>query len=468
MSPEQPLLSWPGMDTREGMTLSAALRVEKGAVISFVGGGGKTSSMFRLAAELSSAGFRVVTSTTTHISEEQARIPPASIAWDEIHLLKDLLDRYGQCLLSGPPDGKGRILGASPELILSLRARSDLDAVLIEADGSRSLPFKAPGTHEPVVAEATTILVPIVGLNIVGQPLDEKHAHRSEIIASLAGQSLGTPITPETVARVLGHPSGGAKRLPAGARLVPLLNKADTAGELQWAREIAGSLLANTAVDSIVIGSMIQDPPVKETWAAAAGIILAAGMSTRFGSTKQVLPWEGATMVAHSARAALDAGLDPVIAVLGWEAEKVSKALDGLPVRIVVNPEFKDGQSTSVRCGLDAIPSRTGAAVFILADQPLVTAEILQAVVGAHRRSYAPACVPVFGEQRGNPVLFDKRLFRELAELRGDTGGRVLLEKYGTSVATVPSTRAVVTDIDTPEDYSALKAAAGGFTNIKK
>ena len=96
-------------------------------LVNFVGGGGKTSSMFRLAAELASAGFRVVTTTTTHISEEQARIPPASIAWDEIHLLKDRLDKFGHCLLSGPPDGKGRILGASSELIHSLHARSDIE-----------------------------------------------------------------------------------------------------------------------------------------------------------------------------------------------------------------------------------------------------------------------------------------------------------------------------------------------------
>jgi molybdenum cofactor cytidylyltransferase len=142
--------------------------------------------------------------------------------------------------------------------------------------------------------------------------------------------------------------------------------------------------------------------------------------------------------------------------------------LAGLPVQIVLNPEFAEGQSTSIRCGLDAVPSRSGAAMFILADQPLVTAEDLRAIVRAHRRTFAPACVPIFEEQRGNPVLFDKKLFSELRELRGDIGGRVLLEKYRESIVMVPASRAVLIDIDTPEDYSTLSKRATDFADSNK
>jgi len=444
---------------RGGMTLARALRIERGAVVSFVGGGGKTSSMFRLASELSSAGFRVLTTTTTHISEEQARSVPASIGWHELGLLEARLDRYGHCLLVGPPDGKGRVLGASSELIAALQARPDIDAILVEADGSRSRPFKAPGEHEPVVPEGTTVLVPIAGLNSIGRELHEDNAHRSEIVASLANQPLGTLITPATIARVLCHPQGGAKRLPAGARLVPLLNKADTETDIERAREIARQMLA-ASVDSVVVSSMIQDPPVRETWSSTAGIILAAGMSTRFGTTKQALPWEDTTLAAHSVRTALDAGLDPVIAVLGCDAAKVEKALSGLPARIVFNPDYAAGQSTSIRKALDALPCRTGAALFMLADQPLIDADLLKEIIQAHRRTFAPACVPVFEGRRGNPVLFDKTLFGELGDLRGDTGGRVLLEKYRDAIVSIPASRAVVLDVDTPDDYEKQKEEA--------
>ena len=440
------------------MGLSAALRVQRGAVVSFTGGGGKTTSMFRLAAELSSAGFRVLTTTTTHISEEQARVPPASIGLDELGLLKERLDRHGQCLLAGPPDGNGRVTGVPPELIRSLHEGPDADVILVEADGSRSRPFKAPGEHEPVVPAVTTILVPVAGLNSIGLPLDEENAHRPEIIASLTGQPMGSRIGADTIARVLAHPLGGAKQLPAGARLVPLLNKADADGVLRQAREAAERLLASPVVDTVLVGSAVEDPPVREAWTPTAGIVLAAGMSTRYGGgAKQALPWGDATMAAHCARTALEAGLDPVIVVLGFEAAKVEPSLAGLPVRIVFNAEFRQGQSTSVRRGLEALPDRTGAAVFILADQPLVKPAVMRDLVEAHRRTFASACAPAFEGRRGNPVLFDKALFRELRKLSGDAGGRSLLDKCSGLVVTIPAGPEIAADIDTPEDYERLK-----------
>ncbi len=438
-----------------GISLAKALRVDRGAVVSFVGGGGKTTSMFRLADELSASGLRVVTTTTTHISIEQVKIAPASISVDDMALLAARLDQHGHCLIIGPPDGKGRVYGASSGLIASLRARPDVDAILVEADGSRSRPFKAPGDHEPVVPEQTTILVPIAGLNSLGQPLDEDHVHRSEIAAALAEATLGSPVSAETVARVLSHPKGGAKQLPSGARLVPLLNKADTEAAVQQGGEVAERLLVNPIVDTALICSMQQDLPVLEAWAPVAGIVLAAGASTRFGAAKQILPWRDTTLAAHAARTALDAGLDPVIVVLGHEAEKVEKALAGLAVRLVYNLDFAAGQSTSIRKGVEALPSRTGAAMFLLADQPLVTPEMIRTIVKAHRRTLAPACVPEFEGKRGNPVLFDRTLFRELRELHGDTGGRVLLERH--PIVAVPADKSVLIDIDTPGDYEKLK-----------
>ncbi|HTY61306.1 MAG TPA: selenium cofactor biosynthesis protein YqeC, partial [Acidobacteriota bacterium] len=208
------------------ISLAKALRVKRGSVVSFVGGGGKTTSMFRLAAELSAEGARVVTTTTTHISKEQVRIAPIAITLDQIDLLTSCLNQHGNCLLIGPPDGKGRVYGASSELIAELHERPDVDVVLVEADGSRSLPFKAPGQHEPVVPETTTILAPIAGLNSIGQPLDEAHVHRSELAAALAQQPLGSAVSPQTLARVLSHAQGGGKNCPPDAHLVPVLNKA--------------------------------------------------------------------------------------------------------------------------------------------------------------------------------------------------------------------------------------------------
>jgi molybdenum cofactor cytidylyltransferase len=453
----------PAMQKRDGMPLVKAFRVERGAVVSFVGGGGKTSSMFRLARELAEMGWRVVTTTTTHISQEQVSLAPAALSVRDLSLLGAQLDQHRHCLVIGAPDGKGRVYGASLELIALLSARPDVDAVLVEADGSRSRPFKAPGEHEPVVPPTTTILVPVVGLNSLGMPMDENHVHRAEIAATLAGVPVGSPVTVETIARVLAHREGGAKQLPERARLVPLLNKADTDSEVYKGRKIAELLLSYPGVDTVAICSMPREAPVVEAWAPAAAVILAAGQSTRFGAVKQLLRWGETTLAAHSARTALEAGLDPVIVVLGHEAEKIEKSLMGLPVKCVFNPEFAAGQSTSLSKGVAALPVRAGAALFLLADQPLITADILQTLVQAHRRTFARACVPVFEEQRGNPVLFDRSLFAELGGLRGDTGGRVLLEKYPDEILSVPAVRSILQDIDTREDFERLRQPDGNI-----
>jgi molybdenum cofactor cytidylyltransferase len=254
------------MQMNNEISLAQALRVGRGDVVSFVGGGGKTTSMFRLAKELSGMGWRVVTTTTTHISLEQVQMAPVAIPIDEISLLSEYLDQHGQCLIIGAPDGKGRVQGASSELIAKLHAQSDVDAIIVEADGSRSRPFKAPGAYEPVVPATTTILVPIVGLNSLDTILDESHVHRAEIAARLARVPPGSIVTEEIIARVLCHPDGGAKLLPPGARLVPLLNKADSETTRNRARIIAEKLLASSLIDRVVIGSMLQDPLTLETW----------------------------------------------------------------------------------------------------------------------------------------------------------------------------------------------------------
>jgi molybdenum cofactor cytidylyltransferase len=444
----------------KGISLAKALRVERGSVVSFVGGGGKTTSMFRLAAELSAAGLRVVSTTTTHIAKDQVGFAPAFVLVDDIGSLATRLDQHGHCLIIGAPDGKGRVRGASSELIARLSAQADVDVILVEADGSKSRPFKAPGKHEPAVPDTTTILAPIVGLNAIGQPLEEGHVHRPEIAAALSHTPLGSSITAETIARVLSHPEGGARFLPAGARLVPILNKADSETAVQQAKEIAEKLLAYPNVHTVILNSMLQTPSVLEAWAPVAGVVLAAGLSTRYGAAKQLLPWKDTTLTAHTVRTALKAGLDPVIVVLGHEAEKVEQTLSGLPVQLLINSQFAAGQSTSLRKGVEALPSRTGAAMFLLADQPGITPELIRIIVQAHRQTFAPACVPVFEGQRGNPVLFDQTLFHELRELSGDAGGRALLEKYKDTLVSVPADRTVLLDIDTPEDYESRRKSS--------
>ncbi len=438
----------------KGILLRRAMRLERGAVVSFVGGGGKTAAMFRLANELKTSGWRVVTATTTHLAETQVSLSPASILGCRIEALGAALDKSGHCLVTGPPDGHGRMQGIPLDLIAELHARHDVDAVIAEADGSRSRSLKAPAAHEPAVPPATTHLVPVAGIDAIGRPLDPDHVHRPERVCALTGLSLKDPVTIEAVAQVLVDPEGGAKRCPPGARLIPLINKIEGEPAFGAARMLAARLMNHPAAPTVMLGSMRAELPVLEVWSPVAAVVLAAGQSSRFGTAKQLLPWAESTLVGHAAELGLSAGLHPVIVVTGYAADTVAQAVGRLPVEVVFNADFSQGQSTSVRRGISALPAGCGAAIFLLADQPGVAPETIAHLLQAHRESLAPIVAPFFGGRRGNPVLFDRALFPELMHITGDAGGRVLLERHESSILRVPvDDPAILQDIDTRSDY---------------
>ncbi len=446
------------------MLISRALRVGGKEVVALVGAGGKTTLMFRLAGELSDRGAHVVTTMTTHIWARQAALAPAVLVHEEdtalLARLPDALARHGHVLIIGQPEATGeKVRGLAPELVDRVAALPAVDAVILEADGSRGLPFKAPADHEPVIPNEATIVVPLAGVDVVGHPLTAEHVHRPHLVAALTGASLGDPVTPEMIATTLAHPLGGARGVPPRARLVPFLNKVEDAAALGAARAIAQSLLGNPAVDSVLIGATASPDPVREVWSRVGAVILAAGGASRFGALKQVLPWGQKPLVAHVADQALACPeINRVAVTTGAGADQVRRALGERDVVIVPVPDWAEGQSRSVRAGLDALkaasPGPLGAVLFLLADQPGITPALLSALVQHHRESLAPAVAPRYRGQRGNPALFDRATFGEFAGLQGDIGARPVLLAHRDQVAWVEwPTPEVVQDIDTLADY---------------
>ena len=292
------------------MQLSHALRMRPKEVVVLVGGGGKTTLMFRLADELVASGRRVVTTMTTRIFVGQmARAPARLVTEDEAALLTELpaaLAAHRHVIVAGEVIvEQDKVQGVPAALLDRIAAEPVVDAVIVEADGSRRLPFKAPAPHEPVIPASATIVIPLVGLDVLGRPLDAEHVHRPQLVAELTGAALGDPVTPAMIAAVLAHPQGGAKDVPSTARLIPFLNKAEDAATLAAAREIARLLLQEPRIDSVLIGAAQADDPVHEVWGRTGAVVLAAGEAKRFGALKQVLPWRGVPLVAHVADQAL-------------------------------------------------------------------------------------------------------------------------------------------------------------------
>ena len=354
-------------------------------MIVLVGGGGKTTIMFALANELVAAGQRVVTSMTTRIFVGQMnRAPARLVTEDEAMLLAGLpaaLEAHRHVIVAGEVVvEQDKVQGIAPALLDRIAAGLAVDAVIVEADGSRRLPLKAPAAHEPVIPEAATIVVPIVGLDVLGQPLDAQHVHRPELVAALTGAALGDPVTPAMIAAVLAHPEGGAKGAPPAARLIPFLNKAEDGASLTAAREIARLLLQNPRIDSVLIGAAQASDPVREVWGRVGAVVLAAGEAKRFGALKQVMPWRGVPLVAHAADQALRCpDVDRVAVTVGAGAAQVQAAVAGRNIAIVAVPDWGQGQSRSVRAGLNVLASRSplpaplSAVLFLLADQPGVS-----------------------------------------------------------------------------------------------
>ena len=188
-----------------------------------------------------------------------------------------------------------------------------------------------------------------------------------------------------------------------------------------------------------------------------AGIVLAAGQSSRMGRTKQLLPWQGTTILGAVLEQARMSCLDELIVVLGSAAGRIQHNVDLQGVRVIENPDYANGQSTSLQAGLAALPDAVLAAVFLLGDQPLVTAATLDRIIKTFTETHAPLVIPVHAGRRGNPVLIHRALFPELMTLQGDTGARVLFHRYADSICEVPvPDPGICRDIDTWQDFQKL------------
>lgn len=174
------------------------------------------------------------------------------------------------------------------------------------------------------------------------------------------------------------------------------------------------------------------------------------------GQPKLLLPWRGVQLIRHVVQTALQSQLDELVVVVGHRAAHVTSALDGLAARIVHNPHFVDGQSTSLRAGL-AAASNAEAIVVLLADQPLLKSTTIDAIVERYKHDHPLIVVPRYQGQRGNPVLFDRSVFPKLQELTGDQGARGVLHEYSAQIAWLDVEDAgVLLDVDTPTGYAQL------------
>lgn len=441
------------------IALRRALRLDAAPQVAFVGAGGKTSALFALARQFDRP---VLVTTTTHFAIDQLKLADKHLVVSGISELRKLSadDLPAVTVFTGGETKEDRVSGLDAESIaaLSAFARANGLPLLIEADGARRRALKAPEEHEPAIPNFVDAVVVVAGLSALAQPLSEEWVHRPERFAELCGTKMGEAISAEAIAKVLLHPQGGLKNIPARARRIVLLNQADTPELEGAARGLAHKLL--DGYDAIWAAALQKSPDLSAVYEPVAAILLAAGDSKRLGKSKQLLDWKGKPFVRQVAETALAAGIQPLLVVTGADAPATEAALNGLPVWVVRNPNWASGQSSSVKAGLAALPNNVGAALFLVVDQPQLPVALIEALRAEHATSLAPIVAPLVDGHRSNPVLFDRSTLADFAALEGDVGGRAIFSKY--QVTWLPWLDASLSiDVDEPEDYDRLLRQVG-------
>ena len=255
------------------VSLREGLMLEGGGVVSLVGGGGKTSLMFKLARELSMAGDTVLTTTTTKIFEPSRDQTGGVILSGSVSIILDraegLLSKHPHLTAAaGKLPESGKLYGFRPELIGELWKAGLFHWIIVEADGAAGRPLKAPAAHEPVIPACTKRLVGMVGLNGVDQPLTERLVFRHEQFARLTGLSLGSNISDSSIADLLVCDDGLFKGFRPEVMRIAFFNQADEGDNFSAGRRIARILLQrkNTGLNRVIIGQTMLVPPVLEIY----------------------------------------------------------------------------------------------------------------------------------------------------------------------------------------------------------
>ncbi|HEU5016796.1 MAG TPA: molybdopterin-binding/glycosyltransferase family 2 protein [Pseudolabrys sp.] len=278
-------------------------------------------------------------------------------------------------------------------------------------------------------------------------------------------EHFGMPVDPGNL-MLIGKARGQAVLGAPGCARSPKENGFD------WVlmRLLAGLPVSRSDVTGMGVGGLLmeivtrpqpREEKTPEKGRRVAALVLAAGRSTRMGAVnKLIAEIGGKPLVRIAAEQALASHATPVIVVTGHQREKVEAALADLPVRLVHNPDYAEGLGTSLKAGIAAVPEDIDGAVVCLGDMPHVDAELIDKLIAAFDPERgAFVVVPSIEGRRGNPVLWSRRFFPDLMQIQGDVGARHLIGGYAEAVVEVPvNGAAALTDVDTPESLSAVKA----------
>lgn len=447
------------------MKLHEALGLVRGDVVAFIGAGGKTSALINLGHELVEAGWRVTATTTTHITTDQLNLLPGSVRLAEgAGAVSTALNAQRFVFLYDEIRDE-RVYGPTPDYFTRLMDTIDSDVLLVKADYARELNLKAPYEHEPVIPSEVSLVVPMASLAVLGQPLTEDYVYNAQAIMDRYGFVEGARVKSPWVAQVIRDDTLGMYGVPDDVRVVVLLNQTPAQGYLRGRARLIGRLILRAGrLNGVALANVRNTDPVHEVLRPVGAVVLAAGMSTRMGQPKVLLPWaDGRTIIEHIIHQLYLARVDHVNVVTGYRSGEVRRLVTQQGASAVYNVSYKSGEMlSSLKAGLRAMPDHIAAAMIVLGDQPRIQPRVVAQVMMAYAEGRGGIVAPSFQMRRGHPILIDRRYWSEILDLPVDGSPRDVINAHADEIAYVEvNTDSVLRDVDTPDDYSRERSRAG-------
>jgi probable selenium-dependent hydroxylase accessory protein YqeC/molybdenum cofactor cytidylyltransferase len=436
---------------------------DKKELIALVGGGGKTTTMFRLAKELKRLNKRVLVTTTTAIyypdNEEYDEIIVSDL--QDLNIFKDM--KIGSITVLGrdiikDSSQQSKLKGVEKSFIDDVYKSGIFDFIIVEADGSKRKPIKAPADHEPVIPACSIKAIGVIGMDCFGKRIDDNCVHRPERLCSLTKKEIGNLIDEEVIIKLIANEIGLFKGVPKGCEKYLMLNKVDSLEREGYAKKVIKLINeSNFEINGLVVGSVIMDRFIDLSCKnKITGIILASGFSRRMNKEKLTLKVEGVPVVERVIKAAANSKIDDIILV--YQNEEVKKIGEKYGIKTIYNERAVFGQSEAVKLGVKFADSKSKGYIFLVGDQPFITSNIINRLIHEFNIGEFPIIAPSYHGKRGNPIIFSSSLKDEIMKLEGDKGGRTIIENMKDNVKLVEiNETAAAMDIDTEEEYKRIQ-----------
>jgi molybdenum cofactor cytidylyltransferase len=425
--------------------------------IAWVGAGGKTSLMFKIANEV--FPNKCFITTTTKMAESETSFADQITRVEDFSNF-DILNVNGINLIFKGNDGNEplKINGFDEGELstFSSKLKRNQIPLFIEADGSKRKPLKFPAEHEPNIPQFVNKICIVVGLSAVGKPLSEENFHRPELISKILNIPIGEIISIDHIYEILAHTQGGLKNIPAKAKTIVFLHQADQLADYSQANGIALKLQKH--FDHVVLSCIRNNNlDIIAHWGKIGCVILAAGSASRFGSPKQLAIYRNKTFIENIIDTVLKINFSDVVVILGAYFDQILPFIHPYKkIHIINNFQWEKGQSSSVADGVKYLSDKNlEAIIFLLVDQPQITTSLIHNILNLYAYQKNKIIVHDFNGQNRHPILFAKDIFSELMQIQGEKGGSQLFEKYVPAKIKLEDSF-LAFDIDTVEDLDKL------------